>query len=374
MKVKVIWFATGNASVFEEDDRLLGPSTTIGELKGLVQIRFGFKAPLLVAMYNRNVLDNSVTLRSLGIVSSESTMSDVNGTAVRLQMHAFSESELDDDDKTSSADDEKIHEFTHEDFLKVCQMLGKSVEVSRDRLDAVKAEGAPRMRPRFLDERPHGSAEPPAAAAPAGPTGVASTASSGQQRGGGVVAPGSVPVERILRNLMHGLRTETAEQDYALTSYPGATEPMNFWDMRCAEPHVGQAMAQALEISAPNRNRDSLDFVSLELFFFGEFTQVNDAALREAVRRMLEAKGFTSQLFPAAAREAGCMYPLIAVPVSMTEQEARRLGEAVFEGFGRMKGIDDAHHGSGDDAGSVQRETGMGGASAAGQPPGCVLQ
>ena len=89
---------------------------------------------------------------------------------------------------------------------------------------------------------------------------------------------------------------------------------------------------------------------------------------------MLEAKGFTSQLFPAAAREAGCMYPLIAVPVSMTEQEARRLGEAVFEGFGRMKGIDDAHHGSGDDAGSVQRETGMGGASAAGQPPGCVLQ
>jgi hypothetical protein len=203
---------------------------------------------------------------------------------------------LGDDDE---GNDDDLQEFSHDDFILAMKMLGKDVPVSDERIAQVRMQ-APRSRPAFLNTPAPTAAEPVAE---------------------GGYNPRSTEVHRIFREFRHGMRKENAEKEFCI-EYPGVQDAFQYWDMRLPEDDKHQGAC-------------TLNEVCFELFFFGEFTMVTDHSKFFALtRRMLEVKAGVNARTPLPMREAGCMYPLIAVPVVMTEMEGMNLGLLLFDDFG----------------------------------------
>lgn len=312
MRVKVTWFLTGKETVIEDSDDILSPDSTIAELKGLIQIRFGFSSKELLLMRD-HLLENSVTLRSIGI----------NGAATdpTLTAHVVRESELEasnlDQDDTTHDDD--LQEFSHADFMLAMKMLGKEVAVTDDRLVAMRLN-APRQRPAFLNARREGEeAEAAAAGPPQPPAGMPGF--GGQSIA--VYDPKKTEVYQIVSNVRYGPRKENVDAEYAI-NYPGVEEPFPFWDMRTPD------VFSHLEVQC------SPGEVCVELFYFGEFDAVKDpASFLTLVRQSLQSKAGVRLRTPLPLREAGCMYPLIACPIVLHEMDAMELGTLFFEDFGK---------------------------------------
>ena len=363
MRVNLKWFLTGNVTPLEERDELLGPQTTMLEVKGLIQLKYTYPAKNMLVIVNRALRENEDTLRSVGIVDQASA----DASEHFLTVHVLSGAELegasgdDDEEETGSS----IHEFSHEDFIKASRMLGRDLPVSKQRAAEVRAN-APRARPAFVDAKP---APAPAASAPSDQP---PTRTTGHEFSTEPVALGSLPpmevaaparaassssndsqVRRILTNVWYGLRREHLEKEWALT-YPGVTDTFDFWDLRL------------------NMERHAVPegHICVELFYFGDIKAVENSKFQAIAVEAMQRRGF--RVTPIGRiREAGCMYPLIAMPIVMPEAEAMQLGDAVFERWGQKpQAKDDAP------TGPPQRAGDGSSAGPAGQPqkPGdCVV-
>ncbi|KAG5492992.1 hypothetical protein JKF63_01573 [Porcisia hertigi] len=315
MRVTLKWFLTGKCSVMEDSDAILSPDTTIAELKGLIQIRFGFSSKELLLMLD-GLLENTTTLRSLGITGQQ--------LDPMLTAHVVRESELENnnlDQNNPAKGDDGLQEFSHADYILAMKMLGRDVPVPNDRLVAMRLN-APRQRPAFLDARLEGEdgttdLDPPHQPPPGMPglTG----------RVVGIYDPKQTEVHRIFSRVGHGPRRAGIDREFAIHC-PGVDEPFPLWDVRTPDPfsHVD--------------GRCSPGEVCLELFYFGEFNVVKDqAAFLLLVQQSLQSKAGVRLRTPLPLREAGCMYPLIAVPIVLHEMDARELGDIIFEDFGKVE-------------------------------------
>jgi hypothetical protein len=290
MIVILKWFLTGKTSEFEDTDDIIGPQTTILEIKGLVQMRFGFPANQIILIHKR-LLENHETLESIGIRDAR-TAKDII-----LTVHAVRDEGLEAQNAVEGEiEDDGIMEFSHDDFALAMKMLGKDVPVSSERLKQVR-EHVPKSRPRFLDN-------PKPAPLPA------ATGESSEMK--------SATME-MFSNTVGLQRKDGVEDDFAIV-YPGVSDSFQFWDLRLPESVDTKRIAQAGEIA-------------LELFFFGEFRHVEHKKFIALVQCMLEGQGIRPR-FPLPPREAGCMYPLVGLPVVLSDSDAELLGSLVFAGFG----------------------------------------
>lgn len=325
MRITLKWFATGNTTTIEERDELLSPNTTIWEVKGFVQIKFGFKAKDILILTKR-LLENDQTLKSIGIVDQ------ATADATPLTTHVVSgglEGEAEDD-----ADDGAINEFTHEDMELAMRMLGKQVPVSSERIAEMR-ENAPRARPRFLNSAPQGSdapgfrpAAPPSASSDAPPSRApASTVTTSQPAA--ATPPGAPPsalrqkIVNVFTKGWYSLRAEGADEGFQVV-VPGAPEPYQYWDLRLPE-------------DARLKHQCAANEVAVEMYFFGEWAPLKKLGPDKfglLVAQMLQGKGFKPRL-AAPPREAGCMYPLVAVACILNETECWELGHALFDEFGK---------------------------------------
>lgn len=300
MIVKLKWFMTGNMTEMDEADDLLNPNTTILEVKGLIQVRFGF-LPKEIALIYKHLLDNHVTLGEIGITSSAS---DIVLTAHVIRSQAGLEKKNALDGEEEEVGDDDLQEFTHDDFILAMKMLGKDVPVSGDRIQQVR-ENAPRSRPAFLNATQQQRMQEEAAPS-ANPTGY---------------NPRNTEVHKIFQDFRYGMRKENVDKEFSV-EYPGIPEPFQYWDMRLPEDDRHQSLC-------------TLNEVCFELFYFGEFTVIKDQEkFLTLIRRVLEVKAGVNARTPLPCREAGCMYPLVAIPVVMTEMEGMMLGNLLLEDFG----------------------------------------
>ncbi|CUG94311.1 Hypothetical protein, putative [Bodo saltans] len=293
MKVKLRWFVTGNLSVIDEADDILNAHTTVLELKGLIQGRFGFP-PKELALIQKHLLDNHITMGELGITSSDSDVvltTHVIRAQAKLEKRNSIAGDIAPAVEEEEGDDDDLQEFTHDDYILAMRMLGRDVPVTGDRLKQVR-ENAPRSRPTFV---PSAAAPPPPPPSDAPDNTVAPAEE---------YHPRNTEVHRIFRDMRHGMRMENVDKTFQL-EYPGVEEPFSYWD---------------IEVKAGVRAR-----------------------------------------LPLPIREAGCMYPLVAVPVIMTEMEGNILGGLLFEEFGTATGLSHSSHK--EDAGAV-----------AGKPSACGQQ
>lgn len=338
MKVQVKWFLTGKISSFEEADDILGPQTSIAELKGLIQIRFGFHVSEIVLIKD-HLLENDSTLEKIGLVGSPKDPI--------LTAHVIRESELEPSNIKSET---SIEEYSHTDFILAMKMLGKPVPITDERLLAMRMN-APRQRPSFLNvperhmahrgsggirqagdnssfslQRPdfHPMPGSKAASSPS-----PSTQEVSQNRNDGEDSslrynPRATQVYKIFENVLYGLRREGVDEEFQLP-YPGM-DPLSFWDARVPDPSLQyERECEANEIC-------------LELFYFGEFKAVKDhQKLIALVHQTIDSKAGVRVRVPCRLREAGCMYPLIAVPIVLSEVDALVLGDRFFEDFGKRR-------------------------------------
>lgn len=308
------WFVTGRYSVIEDSDAILSPDTTIAELKGLIQIRFGFSSKELLLILD-HLLENTVTLRSLNIMGQSC---DPIMTAHVVRESLLEMSNLDQDD-TSKDDD--LHGFSHADFILAKKMLGRDVPVPDDRLVAMRLN-APRQRPVFLDIRRKDEDDA------AGPERVPQPPHGMPGLAGCEILtydPKKTTVYQIVSRVQYGPRKEGVDTEFAIQS-PGVDAPFPFWDMRTPDPFAG-IDGQC----APGE-------VCLELFYFGDFDAVKDqSGFLLVVRQILQSKAGVRLRTPLPLREAGCLYPLIAVPIVLHEMDAMELGDILFENFGRVE-------------------------------------
>lgn len=322
MKVRIKWFITGNISEFEENDGILGPQTTMMELKGLIQIRFGYPAKEILLIYGK-LLENNVRLRDIGINSSEDSKTKLITCHV---VRTDGKLEGDNNDGVEDENDDDLQEFTHEDMALAMRMLGKTVPVPTDRMAEVR-QAPPRSRPTFLNAEPTAAPPRAEAAEPAkAPDGHTLTVPPSIARNDPNYTMKSTKIHEIFGNMMYGMRSIEAEDNYSI-QFPGVTTPYQYWDMRLPEN------ARYQEMYCQHTYE-----VCFELFFFGEWqpisTDEGGKRFLALVRQLLETKLGIKAKTPVPPREAGCMYPLIAVAVVVTETEGMELGEAVFEDFG----------------------------------------
>lgn len=326
MKVRIKWFITGNITEIEEPDGILGPQSTMLELKGLIQIRFGYPAKETLLIYER-LLENDVRLRDIGIHTSEDSKTKV------LTCHVVrSDGSLEGDNNADDAeDDSDIQEFTHEDMALAMRMLGRTVPVATDRMNEIR-NAVPRQRPTFLNTTTSSSG------AKAQPLKAPRTLTASEEANDGPISPSVARndphytmkdsrIHEIFGNMMYGMRSEEAEDDFGI-SYPNVAAPYQYWDMRLPENATYQ------EMYCQHKHE-----VCFELFFFGEWEPISNQEgakrFNALVQQLLESKLGIKARTPVQPREAGCMYPLIAVAVVMTETEGMELGERVFEDFGK---------------------------------------
>lgn len=359
MKVQVKWFLTGKISSFIEEDDILGPQTTIAELKGLIQIRFGFNTSEIVLIKD-HLIENDITLQQLGIVGG---LKDPVLTA-----HVIRESELESSNVES---DSSIEEYSHTDFILAMKMIGKPVPIADDRLLAMRAN-APRTRPTFLNTlqrdgrnrvssfvqneggsslshpRPDFHRSSQSNALPLSPSPSTCDASSNSHDNASSALcynPCRTPVYTIFQKVMYGLRREGVDEEFQLP-YPGM-DPLTLWDARTPDP------------SSQLERECEVNEICLELFYFGEFKAVKDhQKLLALVHQTIDTKAGVRIRTPCRIREAGCMYPLIAVPVVLSEMDAMKLGDRLFEDFGKKQNVNMAPKGTSDPKEAGERGSG----------------
>ena len=309
MRISIKWLMTGHVTDVQDTDAILGPQSTIWELKGLITIAYGFPAKEII-LVDKHVLENTIRLRDIGIVDQKSADEHIL-TAHVVRGEALESSNLEDDE---GEPDNGIMEFTHEDMIVAMRMLGKTVPIGEERLREIRLQ-APRSAPQFLRQVP-----PPASA-------NSDTEKVSFEESNPAVEKKSVQVGdrswsrlcSVFKNLDHGLRREGVDEQLSVR-YPGVGEPYVYWDLR-------------LPISMALQNECNSGEICVEVFFFGEFEVIQPEKFHQLVASTLNTSGV--RVRPVGTpREAGCMYPLVAVPVCMSVADCWSFGDRVFEDFG----------------------------------------
>eukprot|EP01060_Flectonema_neradi_P007195 TRINITY_DN149_c4_g1_i2.p1 TRINITY_DN149_c4_g1~~TRINITY_DN149_c4_g1_i2.p1 ORF type:complete len:448 (+),score=115.42 TRINITY_DN149_c4_g1_i2:97-1440(+) len=127
----------------------------------------------------------------------------------------------------------------------------------------------------------------------------------------------------------HGRRRDDAEKRLQVTGKPDL-EDLEFWDLRaCAE-------------DLPTGD----DQLALEVFYFGEMEDAGDLnTFKVNMIEKLARRGISGIVAPITPKEAGCMYPLIGIPIIIPWKQALRFGNLVFHDFGTEQ-IDPKEHGA----------------------------
>ncbi|KAH9597080.1 hypothetical protein LSM04_002006 [Trypanosoma melophagium] len=305
MKIKLKWFVTGMQSVIDETDELLNPKTTILEVKGLIQIRFGFIPSEVILIY-KHLLENYTTLQEVGCMGRDD---DPIITA-----HVLRQSE----EEAKLGGDDALQEFSHEEFILAMQMLGKSLSVSSERMKEVR-EFPPRMRPAFLNLSPASTVPPKTdnSSMPPPPPGMPGALFLQKYD------PSLTKVYQIFYQVRHGVRREGCDKKFSI-HYPGILESFPYWDARLPDLIHNQSIPCGV------------GEICLELFYFGRFSAIDaPEKFLELVRQsLLEMCGIYVKT-PLPMREAGCIYPLVACPIVLSELDAMELGDALFDDFGK---------------------------------------
>ena len=312
MRIKVKWFLTGNIDYFEDRDDIIGPKTTVLELKGLVQIRYKFPAKQVGFIYKR-LLEPHTTLGSLGIVDQAAADS------MEITVHVFTE-EDEEEERALEGNNllkEPIYEFSHQDYITAMAMLGKDVPVTPERLNEMRI-AAPRSRPAFLNQTREASVPTPKDAEkfPRDVSAVAAPVGGGNSK----------DAEKVIfsyKNYLYGQRTEGSDKRFQI-QYPSYTDPFEYWDTRLPEGLV------PLPPPPPGK-------VTLEVFFFGPWEKLDARRFATLVEHMLGVQCGVNAVCSTQAREAGCMYPLVAVPMIMSAEDAISFSNSVFENFGQVQ-------------------------------------
>ena len=369
MKLTIKWFLTGKTSQFEDTDDIIGPQTTSLEVKGFIQMQFGFPASRILLIH-KHLWDNDETLQQIGVTDQQSADRTV------ITAHVMTDAEHHDLEKPNllldgmrthtsgkeeeqpaaeeEDEEEESCEFTHEEFITAMKLLGRPVPISNARMAAMR-DNAPRARPAFLNQKvpqtaaavapPSPAAQParPSREAPSRPRDDSATAFSGPKllfrpevgseaptraatQPERLLSPNRLlsprpekDVRNVLQNSVFGLRIAGVDKRFAVR-YPGVSDPFDFWDLRLP---AGRA-------PLISHGRDEL---LVEMFFFGSMDVIIGDRFIALVTEMLHQHGFKCHAV-GSPRASGCMYPLIAVTVLVHEVEAWELGRTLFENFG----------------------------------------
>eukprot|EP01064_Diplonema_japonicum_P025646 TRINITY_DN3705_c0_g1_i1.p1 TRINITY_DN3705_c0_g1~~TRINITY_DN3705_c0_g1_i1.p1 ORF type:complete len:417 (+),score=123.83 TRINITY_DN3705_c0_g1_i1:715-1965(+) len=125
-------------------------------------------------------------------------------------------------------------------------------------------------------------------------------------------------VMEVFEKLHHGKRRDDVDKQLACLGNP-ELEDMEFWDLRNSSEELKPSMGQ----------------VALEVFYFGEMEEAGvPNTFKVNLIEKLASVGVNGAIAPADLKEAGCMYPLIGVPILLPWEDAVRFGNIVFENFG----------------------------------------
>eukprot|EP01060_Flectonema_neradi_P021104 TRINITY_DN2861_c3_g1_i1.p1 TRINITY_DN2861_c3_g1~~TRINITY_DN2861_c3_g1_i1.p1 ORF type:complete len:315 (+),score=50.45 TRINITY_DN2861_c3_g1_i1:68-1012(+) len=292
MRVTIYWPETHSRGDLEEHDELLGPESTILDVKGLIQIWTGESVRKMVLTLNGEVAENNQTLEEIGIRSQ----SDADKCEFSLLL------EQDDDENHEG-------EFTHEAYIKALLATGKRASVTKETQHAeeklreanarrIKERRAPpSVRPSRLNVVPEDNMDKQICT--------------------------DHRIYEIFEKAKYGRREEGVDAEYAVTM---DGEKFDFWDLRIAE-----------DVNLRHRCDTNKEIV-LEIFYFGEFKKVKipdffKSLVQDKIRKSVGIDFCIME--NEKLRDAGCLYPLIAMPIRLSYENAETLGKTVFEHFGR---------------------------------------
>ena len=291
MRVTIYWPETHSRGDLEEHDELLGPESTVLDIKGLIQIWTGESVRKMVLCLNGKIVENNQLLRDVGIRSQE----DADQKEFSLILEA-------DDDENDEG------EFTHEAYIKALMATGKRVSVTKENQHAeeklreanarriTERRAPPRLRPSKLNTVP--------------PVKVNKHSNN--------------RIYDIYEKAKYGMREENIEKQLAIKMTDG--EVFDFWDLRIAE-----------EVDLRQRCDSSYEIV-LEIFYFGEFKKITipdffKSLVQDKLRKCVGIDLCIME--DEKLRDAGCLYPLVAMAICLTYEDAETLGKTVFQHFGR---------------------------------------
>ncbi|KAJ9464989.1 hypothetical protein DIPPA_11020 [Diplonema papillatum] len=143
-----------------------------------------------------------------------------------------------------------------------------------------------------------------------------------------------VPIEgkddllTVFRGLNHGKRREGVERALSVLGDP-KFEDLEYWDLRNA---------------SDDAVKPGLEQVALDIFYFGEPAEAGDEnAFKANMIEKLAEFGVHGVVAPTSLKEAGCMYPLLGIPIILPWESAVTLGNLVFEDFGIVQDELPAH-------------------------------
>ena len=133
----------------------------------------------------------------------------------------------------------------------------------------------------------------------------------------------------VFEKCQHGKRRDDMDKKLAAMGNP-ELEDLDFWDLRGSSEELPCGEDQ----------------VAIEIFYFGEMEETGDPnTFKVHVIDRLRKVGVTGAVAPVPFKEAGCMYPLIGIPMILPWTEALKLGNFVFEDFGVEQSHNAATHG-----------------------------
>eukprot|EP01063_Lacrimia_lanifica_P025278 TRINITY_DN33055_c0_g1_i1.p2 TRINITY_DN33055_c0_g1~~TRINITY_DN33055_c0_g1_i1.p2 ORF type:complete len:328 (+),score=102.63 TRINITY_DN33055_c0_g1_i1:57-1040(+) len=303
MRVTLYWCDNDTTGTLEEDDAILNAESTIRDIKGLIKLASGESMRRQIILMEGEVCGNETTLSEWGVDSQEAA--DARPFTLVIE-----DGEEDHDDPFAMTG-----EMSHEQYIRAQRAMGMRASVTQEtehqemlRREAIAQRVKPRARPSaLLASMPDPDPAPPT---PANPH---------------LVTTDTSQVYQTFIKGKYGMRVEGVEEKLKVRTGPGKDDEYEYWDLRLVE-----------DTSLRGRCDRSCEIV-LEIFYFGEIKKCGShERFKDLILKALARYGFEPEFLRTAdLRDAGCMYPLIAVPIVMSHREADRLGHMVFEHFGR---------------------------------------
>eukprot|EP01061_Rhynchopus_euleeides_P000652 TRINITY_DN10465_c0_g1_i1.p1 TRINITY_DN10465_c0_g1~~TRINITY_DN10465_c0_g1_i1.p1 ORF type:complete len:321 (+),score=126.06 TRINITY_DN10465_c0_g1_i1:34-963(+) len=287
MRVRIVWTDTDEDGYLDECDQVLGPDTSILDLKGLIKMWTDESVSDQVLVFDGKPCENASTFRELGLL----TQADADSKHFSLM--------LEEDADTADPNGE----FTHEEFIRAKKAIGQHVPVTKETLHQEE------VRREAFAQKHFSRARPSKLQAPQKPDETEDDTSE---------------VFDIFQKCKYGMRAEDMDSTLAIQVGSGEEGKFDFWDLRLPE-----------DLEMRKRCERSKEMV-MEIFYFGDIDTVKDEAqFKECVtRKVQEQLGLSIDPMAEKLRDAGCMYPLIALHIIVSHSAARKLGMAIFEHFG----------------------------------------
>ena len=288
MKINFIWTDTDEEGFLDECDDILGPDTTILDMKGLIKMWTEESIPHQILVFRGAVCENGTTLRDLGIV----TQADADEYRFSLIL----ESEEDSNNTT---------EFSHEDFIRARKAQGYTVPVTKKTVHEEEVRREALAQKHKARHRPAKLQEPQTTEKPDG-------------------CEDTSEVYQIYQDCKYGVRREGVEERLAIQTGPTKESAYDFWDLRLPE-------------NMPVRKQcDRASEMVIEIFYFGDLDKVTEPDyFKSCVAKALYSRlDVNIECMDLPLRDAGCMYPLIALHCKISHEDATALGNSVFEHFG----------------------------------------